>query len=264
MICASSSNPSQSPDNSFDLPCEEAESGNEFETFGRCSVPELYLEGRVSVVLDLAVKRNFDVAGERSSERQSEAIDFPIFLLQFHTVDRQDIQDRDEQMVFVLNVEPVNRPNVRVASVVRFHAVYQQLEEVGTGAYFSCLRKGRFQMLPIISDNEFGSVRVESGGAYSLNRVAIGDVKSASDIVDCVANHQRELRANVLLSKPVIEELFPRIRLNVKRQVISVLRGKESLLNIRDVLIGPLKFEPGPFESARHTQNGSNERPSSL
>ena len=228
------------------LGVEPPQCRDDFETFGWNSIPESYLEGRVSIVLELAPKRNLNPLRNGSSQRcKSEAIHLPVFLLQFYAIDRQDIHNWDEQMVLIVNVEPMNSANIGVSSLTRFHALNHEFEEARIGQYFSCLLEHRFKVLPVFTRREF-DFGIVSSGTERLNSVGPCNIQSALEIVDCVSNRQCMLSADVLLSKAVKEELSPRTRIDVKRQVVGVFRGKESLLDVRDVLIGPFDFEGWP------------------
>jgi hypothetical protein len=59
------------------------------------------------------------------------------------------------------------------------------------------------------------------------------------EIVNCVADHERNIGAEGPIKKNVVEELFPRLTVDVQGGAVAVGRGTESLLDISDVLIGP-------------------------
>ena len=61
------------------LRVEAAQCRNDFETLRRYPIPELYIEGRVSIILELAPKGNLNPPRDRSSQRKGQAIHLPVF-----------------------------------------------------------------------------------------------------------------------------------------------------------------------------------------
>ena len=59
-----------------------------------------YADGNLSVILDVTTKRNGNAMGQqRSSSGECVDVDVPAFILQFQAINRNDVRDRDEQMV---------------------------------------------------------------------------------------------------------------------------------------------------------------------
>ncbi len=181
------------------LLCELFQSGDHVAAFRRYSVPELYLEGRLSIILELAPKRNYFSVGKVTCEHNGQIVNRPVLLLQFHSINCEDVKNWDEQLVFVMDIKPMNGPNVEVPSfvrVVRSQSIHHEIEQRGSCVYFSGLREGRFKVFLGVTNGEFGSCGIESRGTQSFERIPVNNVESAAQIVDCVANHQSEIPAN--------------------------------------------------------------------
>lgn len=212
---------------------------NDFEIVSRCSLSERYLKSDLSVILELASKHNSRSIDVRSGDGYCEMVNRPIWVLQLDAINSHDGEDRDQEMMFVVNVEVVDGTNIVVPTFVRFHALYQEIEQGRTGRYFSCLRERRFKMLPIVSDDEFSALGTESIRTQDSDGFSISDIESTLEIMNCIANHQGNVRAQLAISKAVINELLPRISVDVHGGSVCVRRGEESLVDISDVLVGP-------------------------
>ena len=212
---------------------------NDFDVMGRCSLPERYLNSDLSVILKLASKGNSRSVDVGSSDRDCEVVNRPVFVLQFDAIDAHDGEYRNQEMVFIVNVEVVDGTNVGVASLVRFHSLDQKIKQGRVGRYFSCLRERRFKMLPIVADDEFGALRAKPIRTQDSESFSVSDVESAVQIVDCIADHQGNVRAQLSIRKAVVNELLPRLAVEVHSGAVCVRRGAESLVDISDVLVGP-------------------------
>ena len=212
---------------------------NDFEILSRCSLPERYLKHGLSVILELASKWDSRSVDVRPCDSNCEVVNRPIFVLQFHAVNSHNGEYGDQQMMLVVNVEIMDGANVAVPSLVRFHALHQKIEQGRVGRYFSCLRERCFKMLPIIANYEFGALGTETIRTQDSESFSVSDIESAVEIVDCIAHHQGNVRSQFAISKAVVNELLPRLSVEVHGGAVCVRRGEESLVDIRDVLVGP-------------------------
>ncbi len=208
-------------------------------TLRQCSLSERYLESELSVVLDLTVQGNSRSVGAGTNQHYGVSGNLPIFMLQFHALNPNDREHRDQEVVFVVNVESVKGVKIVVPSLVTFHALYHEHKKGGVARYFSLTRERRFKVLPCGVNRKLGFVAKHSR-VKPLDNVAPCEIKSALEIVDCVTNNESDIRSEVAVSKAVVEELLPRLSIEVQAGAVCVQRSAESLVDIRDVLIGPL------------------------
>lgn len=234
---------SQSADDPRNLPRISLKGWDYTESLGGYSIAELYLNHRVSVVLELAIKRNLNASDSAAAQRQGAAFGRPIYAIQFHAINEHEMQDGNEQAVFVVNVEPMDGPNIGIPSFVRFHAIHYEAKEASVAGYFSFFDEIRFKDFPFGVDGKIEELEIEGGAVQGFVGHSPCNIKSAIEIVNYVSNHQGEGCTNASVLEPVLKELFPRLRVDVHAQLVSISRGKESLLNISDVLVGPFDFE---------------------
>lgn len=233
----------QSADDPRNLPRISLKGWDYAKSLRGYSIAELYFKGRVSVVLELAMKRNLGGSKTEPAQRQGAAFGRSVYALQFHAVNEHEIHNWNKQAMFVVNVEMVDGPNVGVPSFVGFHAIDHEAMEAGVAGYFSFSGESRLKHFPFGVDGEIEELGIEGGGVQSLVGRSPRNIKSAVEIVNCVSNHQGERCANAPMPEPVLEELFPRLRIDVHAQLVSISRDKESLLDIGDVLVGPFDFQ---------------------
>lgn len=233
----------QGSNNPSDTPRPVLEGWDYTKSLSRHSIAELYLDGRVSVALELTSKRNLDSSRAEASQSESAGLNLPVFVFQFHVINEHEIQDHDKQAVFIVNIEPVNGPQVGVPSFVRFHAIDHEAKQAASVGYFSFFGENRFKCLPFGPERKIEELGLEGGRVQSCVGFSPCDIKSALEIVDCVSNHQCEVSADFPVTNSVIEKLLPRLRVDVQSQMVSISRSKDSLLNISDVLIGPFDFQ---------------------
>jgi hypothetical protein len=163
----------------------------------------------------------------------------PIYIFQFHAHNPRDGEHWDQEMVFIVNVKGMKGENIAVPSSVWFYVLNQEIEESRCRAYASCLGKVRYESFPRVGDREFGFSGIEPFGTQSLRGIPPSNIQSGMEIVDCIANHERNIGAKGPIKKNVVEELFPRLSIEVQGGAVAVGRGTESLLDVSDVLIGP-------------------------
>lgn len=232
----------QSSDNLENLRREAKQRRDDFKALCECSILESYLNGTLSLILDLAPRRDLLAVGANSGKADEQAIDLSAFVLQFQAVNSNDIEHRDQQMVFVVNVQSMDGPDVVVPSVVRFHSLNYEIKERRSGVYFSILRERIFKPLFGFHNGELAVTPLESGGTNPAERVAPCEIESAFQIVDCVTRHKRDIGSDIPIGVAVVEELFPRLRVSMDAGSVFIQRAADSLLDIRDVLVGPFDF----------------------
>lgn len=202
-----------------------------------------YEEGDLSVICELRAKLNGLPVGAvgRDDQNISEQ-PRPIYVFQFHAHNPRDGEHWNQEMVFVVDVKGMKGENIAVPSSVWFYVLDHEIEESRCRAYASCRGKVRYEFFPRLGDGEFGFSGTESFGTQSAHGIAPSNIQSAFEIVDCVANHERNIGAKGSIKKNVVGEVFPRLSIDVHGGAVAVGRGAESLLDISDVLIGPFDF----------------------
>lgn len=247
--------PSQSPDDAANLRRESNQGRNDLLILQSIPLAERYQESRLSVILDLCSIRHDSSVVTGSRQNNISPLPTPIYILKFQALDGRNGNHWDKGMVFVVNVELMNGENISVPSSVWFYAIDEQIKEGGGGRYFSAQFGLKAPSLFFGVDGELAKFGVGIRDECRV-RFTPRNVQSAVQIVDCIANNERNFPRQSPISKSVIEELFPRLSINVQAGSVSVGRGEKSLIDIRDVLIGPFDFErsvaKGMFPDFRH------------
>jgi hypothetical protein len=238
---AKSNHCSQAQHDLFDLRREAVQRRNDFEVFRRCSLAERYVKGQLSVVLELCPKSDGLPVKVGARKRNIEPIDSPIFVLQFQAIDAHDHNRRHEEAVFVVDVEQVQGENIGVSSFVRFYVVQDEPDNGRGYWYFMVFRQHRLNSFPrpVGIDEELG---VFGSGVWGYD-CSPSNVESTAKIVDRVTDHGCKVGPEEIINKAVVEELFPRLGIHVQAGAVSIRRGAESLLDIRDVLVGPFDLQ---------------------
>ena len=226
---------------SNDLPrlsVERPQCRNDFESFCDRFAREDYLNGRLSIVLDVTPNRDVNAVSNVSVGRYQVVENRPLFVLQFHAVDSDKVNNRDQENMFVVDVESVNGANIAVPSLVRFHALNHQVEDGRSSAYFSCLCEIAYKFLPRIGNGKL-SPSSEGSGAELFNYTAPSEIESASQIVDCISGDKCNFPFECSVSQCVVKELLPRLAINLEAGWLSIRRSADAFLKVRDVLLGP-------------------------
>lgn len=212
-----------------------------------CSRAERHVESDLAVVLELAPKGNNFAIEVRSGEPYSERLSGTILVLQFNAFDACGSDGRNQDSMFIVDVEIVQGKNIGVTSFVTFHVIDNEVENTGSFIYAGAL-KNTYNPLPrlIPIDREFGVIGPASGDLPEDFNPC--DIKSGSEIVNCISSNQCKVGAQFSIMQSVVEELFPSLSIHVQRGTMTVRRRTESLLEISDVLIGPLDLQDGIAE----------------
>lgn len=224
--------PPQEFDNSEGLSREAPKRRHYVNSLQRCSLAEGYLKSDLSVVLKLGLQSNNLSVGIGSCQGDIESVDRSVFVLQFHAANSSYCKHWNEQKMFIVNVESAEGQNIPIPSLVRFHFIDDKVDE-RTGYFFS-LQSGLKVFSRLLGKNGKFAV-IGDSWQHPTPR----DIKSAIEIVDCIAHNQCDIGAECAVSKAIVEELFPRVSVDVQAGAVSVRRGAESLVDILDVLIGP-------------------------
>lgn len=223
------------------FPVKAIKGRNDFETFCNSFVREDYLNGRLSVILDATTGRDIDAVSDVSLGRNQTVEDATTFILEFHAINLDEVDDWNQEDVFIVQIEGVDGVDVGVPSFVRFHALHHEVEQRRGFAYFSCLREIAYKFLPQIWDREMRPL-VHGFGTDFFNGSTPCEIKSASQIVDCISRNHGDVCFEGSVSQSVVKELLPRLSINLAGGWVSIGRSIDAVLHIRDVLLGPFEL----------------------
>lgn len=217
--------------------------GDHFEPFNFCSIPERYVKSDLAVILELAPKRN-DFPVKLPVRKEGEIVNVyrPIFVLQFNACDSSYRNRWDEESVFVVDVEAMDGENIAVPSLVSLHMVHKEIVDSGSGVYASSFGKRTLKPLFRMVGAD-GKLRECPGWISDLcDDVEPCNIKSGADIMDRIASDSCEFTPQHVIPQRVVKELFPRLAIHVQAGAVTVVRSKDSVAELVDVMFGPFEL----------------------
>jgi len=216
------------------------ESGHDLRILNSRSFSEGYVELDFSVLLELRFEGDHLPVDFVFLEENIEAVKRPVFILQFQALDSRYRHHWDEEYVFIVDVEIVEGQDIAVPSLVSFHVVDEEIEYGRRGMYASILRKNRFEPIPalVFPDRKVGLAGHSE--TVSSDEADPHEVESGSKIVGHISDDHRKVTAQHVVVQSVMDVLLPRLRIDVNAGSVMVRRGKESQVELLDVLVGPL------------------------
>lgn len=233
--------PLHDSDKPGDLHGEAVEGRDYLSALQRISLAERYIESKLSVALELCPKRDSLLKVVRSRKLNVQSVNAPVFILQFHALKRGDSDHWNQEMVFVANVELVEGVNIAVPSIVRLYAIDYKIKK-GAGVWYLSAHS-RLKVFPRLFwiNGKLAEFGVSTGDQGAICRTP-SNIQSAMQIVNCVSDYQGDIACQGAVGKAVIDELFPRLRIDVQAGAVAIQRSAESLLDIGDMLLSPFDF----------------------
>jgi hypothetical protein len=232
-------------DNLEDFPREPLEGGDDF-CIESCDLAKGYKEGRLSVVLQFAIRRDGSAVAFPSHQDDIRYNSSPVFMLQLNSHDPADGYKWDQEFVFVVDVKGVDEKNVLIPSLVRFYPVEEKVTDGVGSRYFSTIRERGFKFLPcpLRVDGESG-VFGRPFAAELANDLDPRDIKCGMEVVNCISDAYGKACGQLVISVGAVEVLLPGLKVEVGAGAMAVSRNADSVFYLRDVLIGPFDFEMG-------------------
>lgn len=182
------------------------------------SFVEEYRKGNLSLVFEMPAQLNRDVVGRLLSGAPCPAVDnSPVIVYYLDALNGGKLNDRQEQSVFVINVQDVNAPDRVITSLVRLYFIKNQLEKSGGGAVYFNPTKRTFHLLSYREDGEFGLI-------VNARRAELGQdshpcmIDSAMEIVDGISENQSDsVNDLVPITKVMLQHFVSTVRVNLDR-----------------------------------------------
>jgi hypothetical protein len=209
----------------------------------RLSISEAYRQGRVSLVLYLKCSGSIgsgDFNTTRRGDLKNEVTPDALAVIKAHSENTSDGHDRNQQFVFIDNVEFVEDGEGTIASDIRVwpHDVNDKRSDVGrpTSVFWSP-RDGSYHILPRFPEREPGvsGLSAVEGASGFPPEVVHRRVEIVNDVPDNQRGDARQSWGRDF------ERGFAgaRIRLDPKAVEVTLGEGGESSMQILDVLVGP-------------------------
>ena len=205
----------------------------------RCSFAEEYSRGRLSLAVYLKRIRRSN-GGENAFAYDTECQIFEdVVVLHFFRVDSSNAlicENWNQQPVFVEIVQVPHGPKTNVASFVRLYLVRDERRDVWGGLLYTSVLNGGYKFLPRFCHRE-SDFAIRSADNFYRHVV-----KGGSEIVDRVSDNEGGIFWRHAPDEA--QDVVSGIRLSIDQQTaeVSVKEGFENLLEVLDVVIGPLNL----------------------
>jgi hypothetical protein len=166
----------------------------------------------------------------------------PAFILYLNPVNARHIDDRQQEFVFVGDIECVKHHERVIASEVWLDLRKDAIEERGTGdVYFSPAKRSlRFRRSPPYG--KFGGAD-DGGRRHPLNGVDPGVIDRRPEIVDYIASDQCDLSQKRRYAREIVlDRLRRNVRIDLDAGSVTVWQGINSGCEIGNVFLGPVKL----------------------
>ena len=216
---------------------------------GKRSIVEDYINGDLTIVCNVVAQGHGNIPGRHlfSPPSTSGFLNFTSFVLCFNALNGGIVRKWNQQAMFVSDVELVNGPNSKIPSLVRFYLGRDELEQFGTGSlYFSPIKRG-MKLIGGFVNREFGEI-ADSRGNESLNGLEPCIVDGTLQIMDDIPEYQSYISECIPVGKIVFDDFISTTRINLDRSSIGIFQKKNSVVQLRDMMIGPFNFKSGISE----------------
>jgi hypothetical protein len=209
------------------------------------SIIELYSRGDISLVLDIALKRNGNKESTASwvvsQERKLTSAEVALLVFHLNVAKRGDLHQWNEKLMLVDEIKAVNGPNIIIPSRVWLYVGNYPFIECGSGGvYLSCLKR-IFKARDVGENRKLGELSkldIEPREHGNPSKIQGGP-----EIVNCIAHDQGEIFLEGLdLRKGMLDEFLAGTQIHLDSGHISVWQRDDTAFDIRDVLIGPFDF----------------------
>lgn len=198
-----------------------------------------YLCGNFSILLDVPFGTNGNIIGGRLKCGPSASFDnFTSLIFKFDAFNGRQLNDWNQEPMFVSNVELVNGPDGRIPSIVRLYLGHHEVKEIGGGTVYFSPPERDFKIVQGGINRKFGEL-AEGGGKESFNCLHPGIVKSALKIVKDIPQHQCNIGSKSLVTKIMFDGFASSLRINLDCGSVGIWQYADARFDIGDMLIGP-------------------------
>ena len=210
------------------------------------SFVDCYAEKELSLIL------NAQIGGEGNAVRRGlvgapgiPSMNDTMLVLQLDATDISVRGEGNQEAVFVSFIENVNGPNKKIPSTVRAYLVKHQIEKPRAGDVRFSPAQGSFKSFMGGINGKLREV-AEGGGCSSFNGFNPSIVEGAFEVVDSIANQQRDSGKELLSVCDIVNDsLIGKLRVNIDSRHVTVWQVGEPFFQFTDMLVGPFDFCSG-------------------
>ena len=220
------------------------------KVIGERSIVEDYRQGNLSLILDVVADAHRDIPWWllQGAPGTPVSLDFTSLILCFNAIKRSVVNSREQEAVFISDVEAMDRPDGKIPSFVRLYLGRDDPEKVSTGRVYFSPMKRRLELIRGLINWELGE-RADCLGGNPLNGFEPRIIESALQIVNSVPEHQCDVSKGFPVSEVMLNDFIPGLWIDLHRSYVGVWQNAHSCVNIRNVLIGPFDLEARRFKA---------------
>ena len=208
------------------------------------SVVERYSKGELALILDFHFIGKINVIRRVSGDCPGIAANcLSGLILHLNAANVGVLNHRYEKPMFISLVENVNGPDGEIPSFVRLYFVNHKAEKVGTGDVYFSPSQRVFKLFPRTINGELGKL-AEGPRSDSCNSFHPSIVEGAFEIMSDVTYQQCCGNLEPPVSHIMLNRFVSKLRINLDARNVVVWQTCEPSLQLHDVLIGPIDFQP--------------------
>lgn len=203
---------------------------------------EQYLAGDLAVLVDVDIS----VSGRHEVNNPSLDIETAInelhsVHLRINAVPASDFDKRNQELMFIRNIQIVEGPQGIIPSLVGLHGIDNKLLGRGRVLYRSTRNAG-YKLFQCVENREF-SVLANSPSDFN-DKTVVSNVKCAPEIMQSVANHQRHVWRDFATDFNAASALSGfRVFFENDSVMIGIIEEcRNKSVQIQDVLLGPINL----------------------
>jgi hypothetical protein len=235
---------------------EAREHAQYFEALKNACFLDGYCEGSLALILNMNVALESDDVGSGICDGHTTSVQNLTVLISYNdSLDANVWGGFEQQEVFVKDIEFVKGiDNASLPSSVRLYVGSDFIKERrASGIYFSPM-KGCFKFLSSLADGEFGEFRTSSGD-MSFDCAHPCEVKSGMEIVDGIANYQRQIQKSIFETwERVYQLLLTSLKIFLNPSSVTFFEREDSSLQLCDMFIGPINLQSGVPKRCTHNK----------
>lgn len=214
------------------------------------SILEHYLEGRTSWFFDVQPSYERDEVWKRLGGAPClPLVKHPRLIFQVNASNRGIVDNRNQQPMFVSEIEFVNGPDGKIPSIIGLYIVKDEIEEVRTGGVYLQFPQRGFKLISFEKTGELGALPVPSGNQSSCS-FKPSMIESTLQIVNSIPDDCGQFIKGISVAsflEIALNEFAASLRIDIGSTYQSVLQDADCAFGFRNVLIGPFDLESGTF-----------------
>lgn len=217
------------------------------------SFVEEYRDGDLSLLFEVPAERNRDVVRRLFVRTPCEsALNFPLFIFHLDALNGRVFKNGQQETVFVINVQGVDRPDSPIPSLVRFYLANDKIEKTRNGFVYFNPAKRAFNVVSRRANRKF-SLAIDTRRAKFSQNGHPCMIQSAMEIMDGIPDNQSDIgKEFVSIAEIMLQHFISTVRVDLDSSRVSLWQRGNNSFQFGDMLLGPVYFSVRTGERVRH------------